>query len=215
MEADEGAASMQRALAGELRRFTIWLFVLLTAILLVTPRALAQDGNTSLDGIVEDLSGARIAHAAVSLLNPDNGFHAAVSADGEGRFSFPMLVPGSYTVTASVAWHGRCHASGAGAACRRVDAIAIPASPGWARGNNHGGGAADDSRSRQRRSFAGHRRTGHSRPAAQRTPLHRPGAAIAGCDARSARIDLGLQRRSFVRRDARLPEQLPGGRRRQ
>ena len=101
MEADEGAASMQRALAGELRRFTIWLFVLLTAILLVTPRALAQDGKTSLDGIVEDLSGARIAHAAVSLLNPDNGFHAAVSADGEGRFSFPMLVPGSYTVTAS------------------------------------------------------------------------------------------------------------------
>ncbi len=101
MEAETGATSMQPALAGELRRFSVSLFVSLIVMWLFAPCAVAQDGNTSLEGIVEDLSGARIAHATVSLLNPDNGFHSAIPTDGEGRFSFPMLVPGSYTVTVS------------------------------------------------------------------------------------------------------------------
>ena len=76
----------------------VWLAAL--ALVLLLP-ARGQDGNTSLQGIVEDLSGARIAHADVTLLNPDNGFHSAVLADGEGRFSFAMLAPGRYTVAAS------------------------------------------------------------------------------------------------------------------
>src|SRR5664279_4263294 len=74
---------------------------LVTLVLVLKLPARAQDGNTSLQGIVEDLSGARIAHADVALLDPDNGFHSAVSTDGEGRFSFAMLVPGRYTVAAS------------------------------------------------------------------------------------------------------------------
>src|SRR5664279_5047859 len=74
---------------------------LVTLVLVLKLPARAQDGNTSLQGIVEDLSGARIAHADVALLDPDNGFHSAVSTDGEGRFSFAMLAPGRYTVAAS------------------------------------------------------------------------------------------------------------------
>ena len=37
----------------------------------------------------------------VTLFDPDNGFHVTVSTDGEGRFSFPMIAPSRYTVTAS------------------------------------------------------------------------------------------------------------------
>jgi len=101
MEAEDGATFMQPALAGELRRASICGLVLLTAILLFATRAVAQDGNTSLQGIVEDLSGARIAGASVALLNPDNGFHNAAVTDGEGRFVFGMLAPGRYTATAT------------------------------------------------------------------------------------------------------------------
>jgi hypothetical protein len=61
----------------------------------------AQDGNTSLQGIVEDLSAARISSAEVTLLNPDNGFRSVATTDSEGRFAFAMLAPGRYSVAAS------------------------------------------------------------------------------------------------------------------
>src|SRR5271166_2768965 len=80
----------------------ICLVMSLAALLLVLPLpARGQVGSTSLEGIVDDLSGARIARANVSLLNPDNGFHAEAATDSEGRFRFPMLAPGRYTATAS------------------------------------------------------------------------------------------------------------------
>ena len=83
------------------RRSIICLVVSLARVVLFVLPARGQDGNTSLQGLVEDLSGARIADADVTLLNPDNGFHSAVATDGEGRFSFAMLAPGRYTVTVS------------------------------------------------------------------------------------------------------------------
>jgi len=93
---------MARSRVRSHRRSIICPVVSLTALALVLMLpARAQDGNTSLQGIVEDLTGARIAHADVTLIDPDNGFHSAVSTDGEGRFSFAMLAPGRYTVAAS------------------------------------------------------------------------------------------------------------------
>src|SRR5271165_6564714 len=80
----------------------ICLVMSLAALVLVLPLpARGQDGSTSLEGIVEDLSGARIARANVSLLNPENGYRAEAATDSEGRFRFAMLAPGRYTVTAS------------------------------------------------------------------------------------------------------------------
>ena len=84
------------------RRSIIWLLVSLTALTLVLMLpARGQDGNPSLQGIVGDLSGARIVRAEVTLINPENAFRSSVSTDGEGRFNFAMLVPGRYTVEAS------------------------------------------------------------------------------------------------------------------
>ena len=84
------------------RRSVICLLVSVTALVLVLLLpARGQDGNTSLEGMVEDLSGARIPRAEVTLLNPDNGFHSVTATDREGRFSFAMLAPGRYTVITS------------------------------------------------------------------------------------------------------------------
>src|SRR3974390_2033312 len=83
-----------------------WLrpLLLLAALLLLSViPAHCQDGSTALEGLVEDLSGARIAGAAVTILNPDNGFQSNGKTDGEGRFRFAMLAPGRYSVTALAA----------------------------------------------------------------------------------------------------------------
>src|SRR5271157_6370823 len=98
MRREAGSTVMERSGRRRYCRSIICLVMSLAALLLVLPLpARGQVGSTSLEGIVDDLSGARIARANVSLLNPDNGFHAQAVTDGEGRFSFPMLAPGRYT----------------------------------------------------------------------------------------------------------------------
>jgi hypothetical protein len=73
----------------------------LTALTFLWPcHALAQDGSSALNGVVEDITGARVASAAVTVANPENGFHREVVADASGNFSFGMLLPGRYIVTA-------------------------------------------------------------------------------------------------------------------
>jgi hypothetical protein len=93
---------MPRQRATSYRRSVICLALSQAALVLVLMLpAHSQDGSTALEGLVEDLSSARIAGAAVRVLNPDNGFRSSTSTDGEGRFRFAMLAPGRYTVTAS------------------------------------------------------------------------------------------------------------------
>ncbi len=71
----------------------------LVVVLLLPARS--QDGSTTLAGSVEDLSGARIAGADVGLTNSDNGYLITAKTDGEGRFRFAMLTPGTYAATVS------------------------------------------------------------------------------------------------------------------
>jgi hypothetical protein len=79
-----------------------WLYVALVALVLILARAsLAQDGSTSLQGIIEDASGARIASAAIAVTDPSRGFRMQAVTDAQGMFNFGMLPPGGYDVTAS------------------------------------------------------------------------------------------------------------------
>jgi carboxypeptidase family protein len=75
---------------------------LLLAIVLITVCNLsAQDGSTTLQGIIEDSTGARIASASITVTDPTRGIHLKTVTDSQGLFHFAILPPGRYDVTAS------------------------------------------------------------------------------------------------------------------
>jgi hypothetical protein len=62
---------------------------------------LAQGETTSaIVGSVSDRTGAAIAGATVTVTGMDTGMKRSVKTDDAGRFNFPQLRPGSYSVTA-------------------------------------------------------------------------------------------------------------------
>ena len=72
------------------------------SLALVLPIAVAaQDGSTSLQGVVEDISGARIVSAAITVSDASRGFHMQGLTDTQGTFNFAMLPPGRYDVSVS------------------------------------------------------------------------------------------------------------------
>jgi hypothetical protein len=68
---------------------------------LVALLAMAQGETTSaIVGSVSDPSGGAIPSATVTLTNVENGLKRSVKTDASGRFSFPQLKPGVYSVKA-------------------------------------------------------------------------------------------------------------------
>src|SRR5712691_4055580 len=62
---------------------------------------LAQGETTSaIAGSVTDPTGAAIPGAVVIVTNVENGLKRSVKTDDSGRFSFPQLKPGTYSVKA-------------------------------------------------------------------------------------------------------------------
>src|ERR1019366_7113039 len=75
------------------------LFLLLS--LTLPHPTLAQDGSASLQGVVEDISGARIPGAKITVVDPARGFRSEAVSDAQGQFIFGMLSPGRYDIGAS------------------------------------------------------------------------------------------------------------------
>ena len=76
---------------------------LLTAAftLLLSTRAWAQGETTSaILGQVTDSTSAAVPAAAVTVINRDTGLKRSARTDDAGRFNFPQLLPGAYTVRA-------------------------------------------------------------------------------------------------------------------
>jgi hypothetical protein len=65
--------------------------------------AFAQSATGSLSGTVTDATGAVIPNAAVTITNNATGATLTATSDAEGRWKFPVLNVGTYTVTVETA----------------------------------------------------------------------------------------------------------------
>ena len=77
----------------------VLLFSLLSVVCLVPAEVLAQGETTSaIVGQVRDTTGAVVPGASVSITNPETGLKRSATTDDAGRFNFPQLKPGTYSV---------------------------------------------------------------------------------------------------------------------
>jgi hypothetical protein len=71
----------------------------LAICVLVATQAWAQTGTTSVHGVVMDKTGAIIAAARVTLVNPGQGLQRATDTGAAGEYDFVALPPGTYSLT--------------------------------------------------------------------------------------------------------------------
>ena len=75
-------------------------FLFLFAFCLFTfSLATAQSATATLSGTVDDANGAIIPGAAITLLNDSTSLKRQTTTNDEGRFTIPLLPPGTYTLT--------------------------------------------------------------------------------------------------------------------
>src|SRR5271165_5748298 len=76
-------------------------FLVLTVACLLPVEALAQGETTSaIAGEVRDVTNAVVPRASVTITNHETGLKRSAQTDDAGRFNFPQLKPGTYSVKA-------------------------------------------------------------------------------------------------------------------
>ncbi len=70
---------------------------------LVAFGVMAQTGTTSIHGVVTDKSGATVAAAKVTLLNPGLSLQRSIDSGAGGEFEFLALQPGTYEISVEAA----------------------------------------------------------------------------------------------------------------
>src|SRR3954451_17201892 len=71
----------------------------LVSILLVASSAAFAQFTASIQGVVQDPSGAGIAKASIQLVNAATGGTTVATSDASGNYRFVSLAPGSYKLT--------------------------------------------------------------------------------------------------------------------
>src|SRR6266849_4293491 len=81
-------------------RSTLLIFVLVGSFHFLSPEATFSQGETTsaIIGQVSDASGAAVPGATVTATNRETGLRRSASTDDSGRFNFPQLNPGAYSV---------------------------------------------------------------------------------------------------------------------
>src|SRR5688572_7690861 len=82
-------------------RLPFSVLLVLIAILCFSGILLAQSSTATLSGTVEDQNGAIVAGASIALVSVTQGSQRLATTNSEGRFVFPQLAPGQYSVTAT------------------------------------------------------------------------------------------------------------------
>src|ERR1700694_6121 len=81
-------------------RSALSMFVLAGSFHFLLPEAAFSQGETTsaIIGQVSDASGAAVPSATVTVTNKETGLRRSASTDDSGRFNFPQLKPGAYSV---------------------------------------------------------------------------------------------------------------------
>jgi hypothetical protein len=81
-------------------RSTLSIFVLVGSFYFLFPEVTFSQGETTsaIVGQVTDASGAPVPRAVVTVTNKETGLKRGASTDDSGRFNFPQLKPGAYSV---------------------------------------------------------------------------------------------------------------------
>jgi len=73
----------------------------LVVYILLSFHPLYAQGNASVVGVVTDSSGAVVPSALVTITNEGTGLRQTATTDTEGRYNFPRLVIGNYSISVS------------------------------------------------------------------------------------------------------------------
>jgi hypothetical protein len=86
-------------------RSTLSIFVFVGSFYFLLPEITFSQGETTsaIIGQVSDASGAAVPNATVTVTNKETGLRRSASTDGAGRFNFPQLKPGVYSVKVEAA----------------------------------------------------------------------------------------------------------------
>src|SRR6202051_5324236 len=76
------------------------LALLISTLVMQTPARAQGETTSAIVGSVTDPAGAAIPGATVTVTSVENGLKRSVKTDDSGRFSFPQLKPGMYSVRA-------------------------------------------------------------------------------------------------------------------
>ena len=79
-----------------------FLFLAIAVFLLSAIPVVAQETTASISGVVTDPSGAALPGVSVEAVN-NRGQRYTATTDSSGRYRFPSVQPGTYTVTATIA----------------------------------------------------------------------------------------------------------------
>src|ERR1700736_5012716 len=81
-------------------RSTLSIFIFVGSFHFLLPEATFSQGETTsaIVGQVSDASGAAVPSATVTVTNKETGLRRSASTDDSGRFNFPQLKPGRYSI---------------------------------------------------------------------------------------------------------------------
>src|SRR5665213_1011586 len=93
-----------RALVGKQKNkrwYRGFLVMLLSVVCLMPMAAMAQQGTANVNGVVKDQTGAAIANARIDLTSVNTGVVRTTTANSDGAYYFPSVLPGAYARRAS------------------------------------------------------------------------------------------------------------------
>jgi hypothetical protein len=104
-----------------------WPLAALAIWWLADPHPLRAQGETTsaISGQVRDQTGAAVRGATVAVTSDENGSKRSVATDDEGRFNFPQLKPGTYTILASAPGFEQRRVPGVAAALGRTETFSL------------------------------------------------------------------------------------------